>query len=247
MTAALLGLLLAQAGYYSQGEAQALFAQANDAYYKEDYASAEDAYQKLLSRGYGGADVLYNLGTSYLAQGELGPAVLYLERAKKLAGGAQDVDANLSIARSKQLDQVVGGQAEEPFVSRLVAATSDQVVGWMFLGAWVLGFGLVILFRSLPRGRRAWAAVFAALFLALSLPAGLVLWAHVYVRDTLREAVVLTKTAKARELPRDNGKVSFEVHAGLKVRVEEDAGKFVRIRLPNGLEGWTEAEAIAEI
>jgi len=33
----------------------------------------------------------------------------------------------------------------------------------------------------------------------------------------------------------------------LKVHVLEASGKFVKIRLPNGLEGWTEKEGISTI
>ena len=71
-----LGALLAQAAYYSPQEAQALFSQANDAYSKEDYAAAVAGYEKLLDHGYGGADVLYNLGTAHLARGDVGSSVL---------------------------------------------------------------------------------------------------------------------------------------------------------------------------
>jgi len=33
----------------------------------------------------------------------------------------------------------------------------------------------------------------------------------------------------------------------LKVRIMEESGKFVRIRLPNNLEGWTEREGVVEL
>jgi hypothetical protein len=33
----------------------------------------------------------------------------------------------------------------------------------------------------------------------------------------------------------------------LKVRVMEETGRYVRIRLPNGLEGWAEREGVSEI
>jgi hypothetical protein len=68
-----------------------------------------------------------------------------------------------------------------------------------------------------------------------------------YVARTVREAVVMTPALQARELPAANARVAFEVHAGLKVRVLEAEGRFVRIRLPNGLVGWAEKEGIAEI
>ena len=246
MMTALLAAVLAQA-YYTPAEAQALFSQANEAYSREDYRAAEEGYQKLIEHGFGGPDVLFNLGTTYLADGKVGESVLALERAQRTGGRAPDVEANLALARAKQLDQVVGGQAESPFIQRLVDATSAAVVGWVFLVSWNLGFALLALYRVLAPGRRAWAGALAALLVVAAAPAGLLVLSHVYVGETITEAVVMEKTLKARELPKESGKISFEVHEGLKVRLLESSGKFVKIRLPNGLEGWTEREGVVEI
>jgi hypothetical protein len=246
LTAVLVATLLGQ-GYYSPEEAQALFQQANEAYYRQDYAAAQEGYEKLLSHGFGGPDVLYNLGTTHLARGDVGHAVLAFERARRAGGRAPDLDANLALARAQQLDKVVGNAPEEPFLQRVVAATDGNVVAWSFLGTWGLGFGFLLLFRFLQPGRRTWAAVVGSLVLAVSLPAGALLAAHVWVDETVHEAVVVAPTLRAREFPKEEAKVSFEVHPGLKVRVMEEAGRYVRIRLPNGLEGWAEREGVAEI
>lgn len=246
ITAMLVATLLGQ-GYYTPEEAQDLFSKANEAYTREDFATARDGYEKLLAHGQGGPDVLYNLGTTYLAQGELGRAVLSLERAWELGGRAPDLEANLALARAQQKDKVEGAVVEEDFVTRLVKATPGGMVAGVFLGSWVAGFGLLLLFRFLKPGRRSWAAVLAALALLVALPSGALLAAHVWVARTVHEAVVLSKTLVAREFPKGDAKALFEVHEGLKIRLLEEAGRYVRIRLPNGLEGWTEREGVAEI
>lgn len=250
--AVLAAVLIAQAppagGYYTEEEAQAVFNAANDAYSKEEYEAAREGYLKLLSRGYGGADVLYNLGTASLAVGDLGDAVLYLERARRAGGRGEDIEQNLEVARARQLDKVVGGQTGEPFVQRVALATSDRAAGTVFLAAWILLFLGLTALRFLPSGRpRAVAVAVAVLGALVCLPSGAVLASHAYARTTLHEGVVLARSAPARELPREAGKVAFEVHAGLKVQLLEESGKFVRIRLPNGLEGWTEKEAVASL
>jgi hypothetical protein len=246
ITAMLVATLLGQ-GHYTPEEAQAVFTQANEAYAREEYKAAQEGYEKLLSHGQGGPDVQYNLGTTYLAQGDLGRAVLALERAWAQGGRAPDLEANLALARARQVDKVVGATVEEDFLSRVVRATPGSLVGWVFLSAWALGFGLLVLFRYLTPGRRTWAAVLAGLALTVSVPAGALLAAHVWIHQTVHEAVVLAPTLVAREFPRGEAKVLFEVHAGLKVRLLEETGRYVRIRLPNGLEGWTEREGVAEI
>lgn len=246
LTAVLVAAVLSQ-GYYTPEEAQALFSQANEAYAREDYPAAREGYEKLLSRGLGGPDVLYNLGTTYLAQGDVGRAVLSLERAKRQGGQAPDLEANLAMARAKQVDKVVGPAAEEPFLTRVVEATDGRMAGWGFLGAWVLGFGMLLLFRFLKPGRRAWAGVLAALGLIAALPTGALVAAHVYVQQNEHDAVVLAPSLSVRELPRDDAKARFDVHAGLKVRLMEDTDRFVRIRLPNGLDGWVARDGVSEI
>ncbi len=246
LTAIVLATVLSQ-GYYTPEEAQALFSQANDAYAREDYKAAREGFEKLLSRGFGGPDVLYNLGTTYLAQGDVGRAVLSLERARRQGGEAPDLEANLAMARARQVDKVVGPAAEEPFLTRVVDATDGRLAAWAFLASWALGLGMLLLFRFLRPGGRAWAAVTAGLALTVALPTGALLAAHVYVQRTVHEAVVLAPTLVAREFPREEGKALFEVHSGLKVRLLEETGRFVRIRLPNGLEGWTDRDGVSEI
>ncbi|WNG45090.1 SH3 domain-containing protein [Archangium minus] len=246
ITAIFVATLLSQT-YYSPEEAQTLFQQANESFLKQDYAAAREGYEKLLSHGFGGPDIHYNLGTTYLAQGDLGRAVLAFERSRKAGGEGPDLDANLTLARARQLDKVVGNAPEEPFLQRVVDATSGNLVAWLFLGTWVAAFAFLILFRLLRPGRRAWALVVGSVLLVASVPSGALLAAHVWVHETVHEAVVVAPTLRAREFPKEEAKVAFEVHPGLKVRVMEETGRYVRIRLPNGLEGWAEREGVAEI
>ncbi len=247
MIPALIAATVLAQSYYTPDEARALFAEANEAYYSEQHREAVEGYQKLLDHGFGGADVFYNLGTAYLAQGDLGRAVLFLERARRAGADEDDVKANLGLARSKQLDKVVGEAGDDPFTVRLAEATPREAIGWVFLASWIGGFALLFAFRILPRGRRTWAVVAAGVAFAAAIPSGLLLGAHAWVAETLEEGVVVAATLPARELPSTQSRVSFEVHAGLKVRLLGTDGRYVRIRLPNGLVGWAEKEGISEL
>lgn len=242
MIALTLSVLLAQA-YYTPQEATALFNQANDAYYNQDYPTALGLYEKLVEHGAAGPDVLYNLGTTYLALGKLGPAVLYLERARKLSR-ADDIEAHLSLARSKQVDQVVGAEHHEPFLQRLGNAFDPNLLAIAFLVFWWLGAGLVVLLSRMPAGKRLIPAGAMALSLLLALVSGALLANHVYIAETVREAVVQNEVLKVKSGPSEGSPVAFEVHAGLKVRVIEESGKYLRLRLPNGLDGWIEKEGV---
>src|SRR6185295_14834325 len=89
-----------------------------------------------------------------LAMGDLGGAVLHLERARRAGGRDEDIEANLAQAKTRQLDQVVGAQAEEPFVERVALATPESWATGAFLVLWALGFVGLIFRGLLPPGRR---------------------------------------------------------------------------------------------
>jgi hypothetical protein len=242
MNALLLSLLLSQVSY-SPGEARGIFAEGVEAYGRDDLNGAEAAFRKLLEHGMGGPDVEYNLGTVDLAQGKLGEAVLYLERARR-QGGGPDVDANLTLARGRVVDQVVGS-SDEGMLARLVAATSGHAAALAFLVPWCLAFA-VLLYRRLRGPVRASGAA-AALLLLLSLPGAGLLFAHLVLTETMHDAVVLAKTLRVRETPDASSKVAFELHAGSSVRLLASSGPFARVRLPNGLEGWAEQRDMASV
>jgi hypothetical protein len=227
------------------GDPALLFQQGLAAYGRGDAGAAEEAFRTLVTQGHDGPDVLYNLGTTALAQGKIGEAIYALEQARR-AGGGSDVEANLTIARSRQLDQLVGGQSEEPFVERLSAATSPALAGGLFAGLWALGF-LLLATRLFLRRWRGWLLGGAASALVLSAPAGVVLAAHLYSQEAVQEGVVLARTLPVHEVPEARSKVSFELHPGVKLRMLDRSGDFVRVRLPNGLEGWTDPAGVSPL
>ncbi|MCA3014043.1 MAG: tetratricopeptide repeat protein [Myxococcaceae bacterium] len=216
-----------------------MFVEGNDAYYRQDYRAAVDKYERLLAAGKGGPDVLFNLGTAHLAANELGPAVLYLTRAQRLSSD-DDVAAQLAVAQQRQVDQVVGAADAVPFLERLARVIPERAVSVTFLLGWWLALGLVVLWRSRPEGRRLGPGLLALGVTLVSLVSGAGVGVHAWVSRSVIEAVVMSATAPAREAPSESGRVSFEVHAGLLVHIMEDTGRFVRIRLPNALEGWVE-------
>jgi len=174
----MLALTLAQ---YTPQEAQALFVEGNDAYYKGEYAAAQARYEKLLQAGLGGPDVLFNLGTTHLAANQLGPAMLYLERAARLTDD-DDIGANLAVARQRQVDQVVGAEATSaPFTQRVAEAIDERLVAIAFLVTWWLGFALVWL-----TWRREGARLIPGLLAALLLWVGAMLGGALIVTATVR-------------------------------------------------------------
>lgn len=65
--------------------------------------------------------------------------------------------------------------------------------------------------------------------------------------DSEKPAIVFAEMANVKSEPRDGGKPLFLLHEGTKVYVEEIIGKWKKIQLTDGTEGWIESSAIKEV
>ena len=84
----------------SAADQQAVHA-ANQLYETRNYGAAIMVYEELITQGVDDAAVFYNLGNAYYQSGELGRAVLNLQRAALLEPRDPDIKANLALARAK--------------------------------------------------------------------------------------------------------------------------------------------------
>lgn len=247
MKRALIALvLLGASAAQAQTAPSELWDAANRHYQAGEYAQAAQSYEQLVQAGVATADVYFNLGTAELKAGRRGAAVLAFERAARLDPSDADVAFNLAEARRGIVDKVVGAREEEPLVERIGSRVNANAVGAAFLAAWVLGLAMLALRPFVRRGRGALlgggvAAVAAALVL------GALLSAAAWTETRARYAVVVAPVAGVREGPAADFKAAFEVHEGLKVRVVGEERRFLRVRLPNGLEGWVDPNEVQVI
>ena len=65
--------------------------------------------------------------------------------------------------------------------------------------------------------------------------------------DRIPFAVVLPDMVAVKEGADTSYRTSFEVHAGLRVRLLDRDQDWVRVRLANGLEGWLRAEDVGRL
>ena len=220
----------------------------NDAYLRGDYAGAVAAYEQLDRQGVQSAELTYNLGNAYYRRGQLGPAIWAWERAVALDPDADDARYNLERARTvaaRRVQDKLEGADRDPLWIRLVTELSVSSQTWLFATLYV-GFFLALGLRL--RARRAvragehdatplWGALAAILGVTAAL-AGALLVGRVAL-DRTPFAIVLPDQLAIKEGADANYRTTFEVHAGLRVRVLERDQGWLRIRLANGLEGWT--------
>ena len=152
MICAFLSMAILAQSHFSPSEVESIFAEGKRAYAESRFDAATEAFGKLVQHGHANADVYFNLGTSFLATGRHGPAVLNLELARRQQP-SEDIDAQLAVARAHLVDSFEL-PAPPLFESFLGSSPSPWV--WAFLGAWGLAFLSLSLRHFVPspwRGR----------------------------------------------------------------------------------------------
>lgn len=232
LCAALSGSLAAQEAFFDEG---------NRRYQEGDYAGAVELYERILESGLESGELHYNLGNAWFRLGELGPAILHYERARRIMPGDDDLAANLELARSLTADQVTPLPGFWLFrVARWwVDLLPRPALLTVVTLAWLTAMGALIVAvtgRSdshLPWSRRAAAAG------AVTLAFGLSLAARELELGRPDEAVIMAEEAAVHSAPSDDDELLiFRVHEGTKVRVERRSEAWVEIVLEDGKVGW---------
>jgi tetratricopeptide (TPR) repeat protein len=224
----------------------------NDAYLRGDYAAAVAAYQQIDGQGVISAELDFNLGNAHYRRGDLGRAIWRYERALALDPDAEDARYNLAQARklaARRVEDKIEGADREPFWIRATSQLSASTETWLFVACYLALFvALGMRLRARRSGHDtagAWGAVAAFLGVAAVL-AGALLAGRVAL-DRTPFGIVLPDALAVKEGADPNYRTSFEVHAGLKVRLADRDQDWVRIRLANGLEGWIRAADVGRL
>ena len=216
----------------------------NDAFLRGDYPAAVAAYEQLDRQQVASPELTYNLGNAYFRQNQLGRAIWAWERTLALDPGADDARYNLALARKLAERRVVDkleGADRDPWWTRVVTELTLSTETWLFLAFYLAFF--VVLGLRLRSGRvsssddaPAWG-VLAAIFGVAAVAAGALLVGRMTLQRT-PFAIVLPDAVAVKEGADPNYRTTFDVHAGLRVRLLDHDQDWVRIRLANGLEGW---------
>ncbi len=221
---------------------EAFFDEGNRRYQEGDYAGAAELYQRILESGVESGELHYNLGNAWFRLGELGPAILHYERARRIMPRDDDLMANLALARSLTVDQVTPLPGFWLFrVARWwVDLLSRPALAAVVTLAWLTAMAALIVVvigrgDSLP----IWSRRTAAAAGIVTLVFGLSLAARELEVGRPDEAVIMAEEAAVHSAPSgDDELLIFTVHEGTRVRVERRSDAWVEIVLEDGKVGW---------
>ncbi len=212
-----------------------LFFSANAAYEEGEYELAAELYEQVVRNGGTGGAALYNLGNAYLRSGQLGQAIASYLRARAALPREQDVIANLAYARTLAKDDIEAPAPSEAlrslFFWHYSFSAGELWVGALLLNVVFWGCLAIRLFRRSPGWK--WLAVVSGGVLVCVTAS-----AVVHSSGLSEVAVVIPQEVNVTYGTDEDSVVRFKLHAGTEVRVIERSPGWIKIRLPDDLEGW---------
>lgn len=238
---------VASQGYSSMEGKEISKAEADSAYIKNDFASAIQLYESLLSQGVA-ADVYYNLGNSYYKTDNIAKAILNYERALLLEPGNGDIRANLEVARAKTIDKVE--QAPELFFiswkNALVNCMSEQAWSISAITFFLLLIVSLYLFIFSKQVMVKKVGFFSSIvFFVLVVAANLFAAEQKDKLTNRNQAIIMNPSVTVHSTPSEGGTNLFVLHEGSKVKIKDNSMKgWKEIQLEDGKVGWVPAEAL---
>lgn len=212
-----------------------MFVDAVRAYKAGDYAAAAAQFESIAKIRVDNPDLFYNTGNAYLKAKDIGRAILWYERARKLAPADPDLKFNLAYAQSLLKDK-----KESKF------SFGDILYFWQGLvslrglqyASITLSFCFFIWATAQKvRGRQIFSGIgifICLVFAGTTLAAGLE-----YNRiNSSQKAVIVAEQADVRSGTMGNATLLFDLHAGTQVRVLEKKDHYMKIRFGKDKVGW---------
>ena len=222
----------------------------NKAYIEGNYDKAIEEYIAILDGREYSMKLYNNLANAYFKTGANGKAILYYNKALRLAPSQEDIRHNLALAEAQTKDRIA--VVPEFFLNRWMRTIRNSMscTAWSVLSivsfALVLAFGLLFLLASRLGIRKTgfYGALVALLFMIATTS-----FAISSRNDMLNheEAVVMASAISVKSSPDRSATDLFVLHEGTKVKVLTAVDEWVEVVIADGKKGWTLKNNIEEI
>lgn len=222
----------------------------NRAYIDGNYEKAIEEYSVIIDGGEYSMKLYYNLANAYFKLGKMGKAILYYNKALRIAPSQEDIRHNLALAEAQTKDRIT--VIPEFFLNRWLRTVRNAMscTAWSVLSllslALILVFALLFLLASRIRWRKVgfYCAVCAAVLFIVTTA-----FALSSRKDMLshNEAIVLSSAISVKSSPDRSATDLFVLHEGTKVRILSEMDEWNEVVIADGKKGWVEAKNIEEI
>ena len=243
-------LLVCLLSFATKGFGNDLLQKAEKAYDSKNYKEAIVNYEKLVNDGYKSYQLYFNLGNSYYRNNELGKAIYYYELARKVDPNDEDVRINLGIAAAKTIDKI--DSKENFFISavktNLLSSFTTNSWAWLSIGSIALASILFFIFvnSSMLFVKRISFLLSCVLVISFFITYFLG-YSALQSKVENKFAIITSKEVKIMNEPTTTASSKFSLHEGTKIRVVENNGNWLLIKLDNGNEGWLKVSDVGII
>lgn len=222
-----------------------------NAFYRDGkYDQAAVSYESILHQGLASSSLYFNIGNCYYRMGKIAPSILAYERALRLQPNDADVKHNLKLVNLRTLDRI------EPlpelffieWLRSFSAVVPLHMTTQLFAACWLLLFGGLSLLYLLanPAVLRYLRGLVIASAIAL-IPLAIVLVTQIVDSRNRTDAIITTSVVTAKTSPDPQSVDAFVAHEGLKVKLSDAVGEWMKIVLPDGKVGWIRAQECERI
>ena len=224
-----------------------IFEKGNAAYENNNYVQALEYYQQILDNRIESAALYFNMGNSHFKMDNLGMAILYYEKAKKLNPLGEAIKANIDLANEKVLDDIQ--EQDQLFIFDLYnqlkfSFTINQML-WItlisftafFIGLWLKKW----IFSSLETIINSINIMTLVLFLFWSALS----FSRISTSEEKR-GVVLSQSSEVYTSPNENNQ-AFVLHEGSQFKIERELNDRYEITLIDGKTGWIDISNVGVI
>ncbi len=230
--------------------ASALFDSANYQYSKGNYEKAIQLYKSIIDTNTEAAALYFNLGNAYYKSNQIGLAILYYEKAKKLSSKDEDLEHNLMLANLKTEDKI------NPLPELFITNWLRNIANLMSEKSWSIAC-IVLLCSSLVMFAFYFSS-HAVIFKKIFFYAALLLFVKAIVSfflaqyqyshlNTNNSAIVINPSSTINGSPSEKSTKLFILHEGTKVSITNEDKDWMEIKLANGNVGWVKKKDIEKI
>ncbi|MFT3885846.1 MAG: BatD family protein [Flavobacteriales bacterium] len=222
---------------------------AQDLYAKGAYREALALYDSV-NTTHTSAPLLYNIGNCYSKLDDNAHAILYFERALRLAPGAEDIQANLDLARAKVVDRV------DQLPGFTLGSVWDRVRGgkdvdqWARRSLWAVLITFVMASLGLlAKGRVVKRGAYLVSAIGVLITATCISLAAYRVGEVAdrTEAIIVAPKVDVLGEPRTGATTLFVLHEGTKVSVLQEQDGWFEVKLSSGSVGWAAPATLERI
>lgn len=237
-------ILMLSSSIFAQ-HTDSLWQKAESAYQNKDFKEAQVLYDSILNQSKYSKALYFNLGNTYFKQNQLGKAILYYEKAKKLAPNDEDIVHNLTFCQRLITDEL-SEYKMSPVQEALFMNDDPKRYALWFVGAMTVLFlgGLIYILK--PYNKKVLYSIIS-ITLVVGLGFAALSYKHQKFQKTKTHGIITDLIAHAKTQPNNDAPTTFILHEGSKIEIVTSLEEWTKILFDSDKIGWIQTKHLETI